>query len=453
MARKKWLWWGLWAALSMAGATVLAMQLFTVDQKSYFLPGKTTHGHHQIELQCPVCHGDGFDSAETLQKSCINCHGDELHAAQDSHPRSKFTNPRNANLLAHLDARECVACHVEHRPELISHMGVSQPIDVCAHCHQDIARDRPSHKGMGFDTCQNAGCHNFHDNLALYEDFLLEHADEPADLPRARVPTRNFASRYLSNHDITALLTVDQVEQQSVMPAGQTMPDDWAHSSHAAASVQCSDCHGKGDSWRAKPDHQACAGCHRQEVDTFLRGMHGMRLAQDLSPMTPAQSDLPFHSDKAHQSLTCNTCHDAHTFNTVAAAVEKCMGCHDDDHTNAYKQSPHYLLWQREQRGDLPAGSGVSCATCHMPRVEVGSGANRKVFVNHNQNDNLRPNEKMLRSVCMNCHGLGFSLDALADPGLIDNNFSGPPAEHVRSIDMAVERDKEKASRHDNGLY
>jgi hypothetical protein len=37
----------------------------------------------------------------------------------------------------------------------------------------------------------------------------------------------------------------------------------------------------------------------------------------------------------------------------------------------------------------------------------------------------------MLRDVCLRCHGLAFSLDALADRALIDNNFSGAPGVHV----------------------
>ena len=67
-------------------------------------------------------------------------------------------------------------------------------------------------------------------------------------------------------------------------------------------------------------------------------------------------------------------------------------------------------------------------------------GDKKIVIAEHNQNMNLRPNEKMLRSVCMNCHGLGFSIDALADKILIKNNFTGKPEKHIRSIDMVKHR-------------
>lgn len=165
----KTLWWGLWLLGSLALAAWLGMSLLDNDaSKSAFLPGAMTHGHHQIELQCSACHDEGFNSQDVLQNACVNCHGEQLADARDSHPKSKFTDPRNANRLANVDARYCVSCHVEHRPELDVGMGVTLPMDMCVHCHQDIGEERPSHQGMTFDTCASAGCHNFHDNLALY---------------------------------------------------------------------------------------------------------------------------------------------------------------------------------------------------------------------------------------------------------------------------------------------
>lgn len=123
------------------------------------------------------------------------------------------------------------------------------------------------------------------------------------------------------------------------------------------------------------------------------------------------------------------------------------MSCHDDKHTLAYKRSPHYALWQKETAGQAPPGSGVTCASCHMPRVRMSTDEGSRIVVQHNQNDTLRPNEKMIRTTCISCHGLGFSIDALADKTLIDNNFKGMPARHVKSIDMAVAKDAETRSK------
>jgi hypothetical protein len=63
-----------------------------------------------------------------------------------------------------------------------------------------------------------------------------------------------------------------------------------------------------------------------------------------------------------------------------------------------------------------------------------------QVLVQHNQNLNLRPNEKMIRSVCLHCHGLGFSLNALADAALVRRNFAGQPTARVASLEMAEKR-------------
>ena len=136
----------------------------TSDDQTVFLPGNTSHGHYQIEIKCDTCHGSSFSGKEELQKSCVKCHGKELKTSDDKHPKAKFTNPRNADRTAKLDARYCITCHVEHKPEITSDMLVTVPQDFCVHCHLDVAEDRPSHSGMAFDSCASSGCHNFHDN-------------------------------------------------------------------------------------------------------------------------------------------------------------------------------------------------------------------------------------------------------------------------------------------------
>jgi formate-dependent nitrite reductase cytochrome c552 subunit len=224
---------------------------------------------------------------------------------------------------------------------------------------------------------------------------------------------------------------------------------EWATTAHAKAGVNCSGCHDVEDKasrtkrWSDKLDHTACIQCHTEEVDGFLAGKHGMRLARGLSPMTPAQARLPMKADAAHRELSCTSCHGSHTFDTRRAAVDACISCHDDMHTQAYFKSSHFKLWEAEAGGTAPARSGVSCATCHLPREAHGLGKDAHARVQHNQNANLRPNEKMVRTVCLDCHGLAFSLDALADAALVRTNFIGRPARHVESIDLAVRRQNE----------
>jgi hypothetical protein len=316
-----------------------------------------------------------------------------MEAVEDSHPESKFTDPRNAERVATLDARHCVTCHSEHQPARTSTMGLSLPGDYCYHCHQEIAEERSSHEGLAFDSCASAGCHNFHDNKALYEDYLLKHGREAPLLP----------------------------EPFRLLAADQACPSkDRKTLSESTPLTACQDCHGT-------------------ETKSWLRSRHGMRVDQGLAPMTPKEARLPMKANSAHRLLTCASCHDPKRATDAAfSGLSACEGCHDDQHTRAYRASKHYELFALEQEGRVAKGSGVTCATCHMPRAKNDEG---DTWVNHNPNDNLRPNEKMIRSACGNCHGLPFTIDALADPALIRRNFSGQPESHVKSVDFALARE------------
>jgi hypothetical protein len=352
----------------------LAHRLLAGD-RTLFLPDITSAGHYQIEQRCELCH---TPMQGVKQAACLACHADELDVADDSHPPAKFTDPRNAERVASLDARRCVTCHIEHRPEITDHTGATQPRDFCVNCHFDIAEERPSHDGFPFAGCRAIGCHNFHDNRALTEDHLRAHLDEPD------------------------LLGVPD------LPASETR-------SHEAAGVDCDDCHAAAGPWSDAVAREVCATCHTAEHDSFVSGRHGMRTAAGLSPMSPARARLPMRADAADRELDCASCHFAHDYDTRFAAVGACLACHADDHSLAYEASPH-------------AAADVTCATCHLPRVD---GA-----VVHNQNATLRPRSKQLRPVCQRCHGLGYAIDALADETLIDDNFAGAPSRHVQSLDL-----------------
>ena len=436
----------------LVSALYFGYTLINGDDKSIFMPGDLTSGHHQIGIACDACHAESFSDKDSMQKKCVECHGDQRKKPFDSHPRSKFTDPRNADRLENINALYCITCHVEHKPELADKTGVTQADDFCVHCHQDIAKDRPSHEGMEFNTCASAGCHNYHNNRSLYTDFLVKHINDPDVLEKAVVPEKEFASvldevmsyphdRYpvqpLSITDIDAPATV-------LVKMNQEIKQDWHSTAHAKSGANCSSCHLQPQKesdkpvWTNKPDHTACQQCHDIEVKHFKQGKHGMRLTQNLSPMTPGQARLPMKAEAHNRELDCNSCHLPHQYNLKTASVEACLECHNDEHSLAYKDSPHYTLWKKELAGEAPEGSGVSCASCHMPRVQVDvNDWLRRTVVQHNQNSNLLPNEKMIRSACLNCHGLGFSIDSLADENLISKNFKGKPSIHIESIDMA----------------
>ncbi len=435
----------------LAAMTVYLTNRLRGPDRRVFLPGPATDGHYQIELSCNACHTPLMGVKE---ESCIGCHGAELKLANDSHPKSKFTDPRHADRLNLIRADNCVTCHREHSPKMTRPMGVTMPDDYCYYCHQQTLADRPSHKNFSFNSCATAGCHNYHDNTALYEDFLVKHAKEPHLKDVAVRPARNLVAYLRESGPWVEKppLTARDADATARVAGNSSLVGEWAATAHARAGINCKGCHEvqnptDGKRWSNKLDHTACVSCHQDEVKGFVASRHGMRRAQDLPPMQPGLARQLMKSEAAHRDLSCTACHGAHTFDPKNAAVEACLSCHDDTHSLAYKSSPHFRLWEAEVAGKASAGSGVSCATCHLPReIHEADGMNR-VLVQHNQNLNLRPNEKMIRSVCLDCHGLEFSIDALADRALILTNFTGRPSRHIESIDLALRRQVEDMNK------
>ncbi len=435
--KRKAIIWLTWSGVLWGAAGLCAVFFFQPKLQSAFIPGSTTRGHHQIENDCQACHTPWM-SVKT--EACNQCHAEDLKKFRDTHPKTKFTDPRNADRLQTIAADECITCHREHRPEITHAMGVTQPDDYCIHCHKDIGTDRLTHLGLPFSGCNASGCHNYHDNTAIYESFIKKRMDDPANNSRQQVVVREAKPE-------PAITTAP-----GYFPEGTdaTVIHDWQASAHARAGVACSECHQNGGDvakpWIQKPAIDSCVRCHEAAVTGFKSGLHGMRIAAGLSPMTPAQARLPMLASAAHKELTCNSCHAPHAYDTKKAAAESCQSCHDDTHTRNYAASPHAKLWAAELAGTTLPGTGVSCATCHLPRTSRFNDNDEKVVsVEHNQNANLRPNDKMIRSVCLDCHGMPMVLDALADRALIDRNFDGPPSVHVESIDLILKRQALKA--------
>jgi formate-dependent nitrite reductase cytochrome c552 subunit len=192
--------------------------------------------------------------------------------------------------------------------------------------------------------------------------------------------------------------------------------------------------------WTDRPGIEGCRDCHGREVAGWLRGKHGMRVAAELTAMRPELARSAMRKIAHGRELGCTSCHGAHAFDRRRAAVEACLECHDDPHSLAYLDSSHYDRWKLEKTGTGGEGSGVSCATCHLPRVRAMNSDRPGVAVEHNQNAALRPIETMVRPVCQKCHGLGFSLAAMAEPGLARKNFRRAPQARARSLEMVREK-------------
>ena len=507
--------WTLWIALTLIAGTALAGILFVGGPRDLMLIGKTSSAHKQFELACESCHTTGLSDnltkspkklAKAMTGACLGCHEAEKKVSNDSHPPKKFRGAKGAKLRAALNAQQCTTCHTEHVPELTRANAVTLPMDFCSACHQKIGEERQSHEGLAFTTCATAGCHNFHDNTALYEKFLVKHAggswlqDHPV-LARDNLKpgTASLIAASRSADPLNALKTFLDARagedtgpaaadiiaklltaEDAIAPDGYRTEDAvalWAGSAHAVNGINCAGCHAPDvaetrdpvtlhDHWKEEPGVEVCSTCHKPQRRSFSEGKHGMRLhAKIAGPRQAAEAGLtrvaqtlfrdeplpPFKvgdsylahnmAPAAHDTAlgNCGNCHKPHDVDLRVAAVESCGTCHTDEHSRNYLTSPHYALWQAEVSGGAPVGSGVSCADCHMPKIEGRSG---EIFTTHNQNAYFRPNEKMIRPVCLSCHSLDFSIDALADPNLVESNFNGRPSVHIESIDWALSREK-----------
>ena len=124
----------------------------------------------------------------------------------------------------------------------------------------------------------------------------------------------------------------------------QAINQEWQTSAHALNNVNCTSCHqdSETNAFVANPTHESCQSCHENAVDTFLLGKHGIRLLEEQSPLTPAMAQIPMKAEALDKQMNCNTCHDVHTVNTMQAAVESCLSCHNDNHSLNYKNSEHW---------------------------------------------------------------------------------------------------------------
>ncbi|MEQ9233863.1 cytochrome c3 family protein [Coleofasciculus sp. E2-BRE-01] len=161
---------------------------FALDQRSIFLPGKTSDGHYLFDVSCNSCH-EGFKPVSN--ETCNRCHEAEL--AEDAHGAKKFRDPRWAELLTRLDVLTCTACHEEH--VYMFGRGVHLKPDLCMACHQGLIEgELASHTGFSPDGCWTAGCHNFHDHRSISTGFIRQHLDEPPMLPEPGLPQRTVTA-------------------------------------------------------------------------------------------------------------------------------------------------------------------------------------------------------------------------------------------------------------------
>ena len=230
-----------------------------------------------------------------------------------------------------------------------------------------------------------------------------------------------------------AIAAKDAVTEQTL----KEITTQWETSAHALNDVNCASCHQNEETkaFVATPDHESCLSCHEQPVGTFLLGKHGIRTLEGESPLTPAIAQIPMKQDAFDKQMSCNACHDVHTVNTMQAAVDSCLTCHNDTHSLNYENSKHgkaVLAASLPRPGD----EQVTCATCHLPRSASKNASGPVVQVNHNNTYTLKPRNRMVAEVCMNCHGVEYSYNSIFDDDLVEANFDRPPTLEHESFEL-----------------
>ena len=218
----------------------------------------------------------------------------------------------------------------------------------------------------------------------------------------------------------------------------------WQSSVHALNEVNCSSCHlnEETQAFIAQPTEVSCQSCHEYSTETFLYGKHGIRLLEGLSPLTPAMAHLPMKDSALDKQMNCNTCHDVHTVNTYQASVDSCLTCHNDAHSLNYKNSPHAQIVNVASL-PRPDQKAVTCATCHLPREKVGNS----ILVNHNNTYVLLPRDRMVRDVCINCHGVEHAYNSIFDDNLVESNFAQPPTLKMQTFQLVRDFEKKRSGK------
>ncbi|HHP7231364.1 MAG TPA: cytochrome c3 family protein [Xenococcaceae cyanobacterium] len=260
-------------------------------------------------------------------------------------------------------------------------------------------------------------------------------------LPHLSIITSWFCICLVVFSVFAPIAIADRISQSQL----QEIEQQWQSSVHALNEVNCSSCHlaENTKAFIAKPTETSCQSCHENSVTTFLLGKHGIRTLEGLSPLTPAMAHLPMQESALNKPMNCNTCHNVHTVNTYEAAVDSCLACHDDNHSRNYRNSPHSQIVADLGVLPRPSSSSVTCATCHLPREIAGE----TVFVNHNNTYTLKPGDRMVKEVCLNCHGLEHAYNSIFDAELVEANFVRPPNQELPTFKLVRDLEAKRSSQ------
>ncbi len=177
---------------------------------------------------------------------------------------------------------------------------------------------------------------------------------------------------------------------------------DWEHSAHSEAGVNCVSCHGDSHDSPKNPElaklatPETCRECHPERVEQFEAGKHALAWDsfqamptthwQPMTLRTGLQGCAGCHkigmkSEEEIRKLreqgadygagACDSCHTRHLFSKKEAqSPQACRTCHmgmDHPQWEMYESSKHGVRHQLKTSGALPEDAAApTCQTCHM---------------------------------------------------------------------------------------
>ena len=105
-------------------------------------------------------------------------------------------------------------------------------------------------------------------------------------------------------------------------------------------------------------------------------------------------------------------------------------------------QTRLYLYVLAETTNYRPDQLTMSLTGLHMlwfaaaPVTAGVVGDNVFTLVNHNNTYTLLPRDRMVKDVCMNCHGMEYSYNSIFDDELVEANFDRPPSEVLQTLEL-----------------
>ena len=347
MANRKYRLWPIWTALSALLLAGMSYAMLKGEDRTLFMPGPLTAGHHQLELACTACHQRHAFSAEQARRpeNCGKCHLGPDHPQKEIYEESKhgiafFANVDAMNLDSpkwivgedYTAAPTCATCHRQidsvHRKVIEGRLWTEEPhkIPACVDCHAPHKIRRVFYpEGLANKDCLT--CHGQPDlamlrngeSVSLYIDELAFSSSAHAGTACAQCHT-----------DVTvamerACATIQSPVDCSICHAEQVT--DYEGSTHGTLHAardpdapSCQDCHAKhatiSKELPTSPTYarnvpKLCGQCHRSGEQV------ASRIDTELDDIVGSYEDSVHGRALIDAGLivtaTCADCHGAHS--------------------------------------------------------------------------------------------------------------------------------------------